>query len=215
MKINLNKGQEVYLTSDTHYNHTNLCKGTSQWENTRPGQVRNFDKLEEMNNTIVNNINEMVGENDVLIHFGDFSFSSFNSIVEFRNKIVCKNIYLIFGNHDHHIINNKENCQSLFAWCGYYLNAEIIDSNVEKGQPYTKTKFICSHFPIASWEEMGRGRVHLHGHTHLPSHLKLNNRALDVGMDGNNLKPYNLKEVMKLMKGQPIGRLILPQDHHE
>jgi len=30
-----------------------------------------------MNDTLVNNINEMVGENDVLIHLGDWSFGGF------------------------------------------------------------------------------------------------------------------------------------------
>jgi len=38
---------------------------------------------------------------------------------------------------------------------------------------------------------------------------------LDVGMDGNDMKPYSLDDVMRLVKNQPIKKLVLPKDHHE
>lgn len=31
MKILLQPGQRVWFTSDTHYNHANICRGTTQW----------------------------------------------------------------------------------------------------------------------------------------------------------------------------------------
>jgi calcineurin-like phosphoesterase family protein len=72
------------------------------------------------------------------------------------------------------------------------------------------------HFPIASWIDMNKGVIHLHGHTHLPHHLKIGEgRSIDFGMDGNGLKPYELTELFGLVRNQPVRKLVLPKDHHE
>jgi calcineurin-like phosphoesterase family protein len=212
MKIEIKPGQNVYLTSDTHYNHPNICKTASTW--TNKSKTRDFKSLSHMNQIIVNNINSMVGEDDILIHFGDVSFSGIESLFEWREQIICKNIYLFFGNHDEKIIANKDNCQNLFVECHHYANVEIIYPQIKKDEKKPRYKFIASHFPIHSWDELGKGRIHLFGHTHLPKHLKVINRAMDVGMDGNNMMPYNLLDVFKILEKQPIGNLIIPQDHH-
>jgi YVTN family beta-propeller protein len=58
--------------------------------------------------------------------------------------------------------------------------------------------------------------MHLHGHVHLPPHLRINDgKAMDVGVDGNNLYPINLKEIRSIMKDRPNKKLTLPKDHHE
>jgi len=222
MKINLQKGQEVFFVSDTHYGHVNLCKGTSNWGDARPGDMRDFDSLSEMNDTIVKNINDVVGENDVLIHFGDFSFGGINNIWEFRKRINCKNIYLIFGNHDEKIIDNKVlpnhlnlESQYIFTWCGHYQEFEIIYPQLNKAHKALRYKFVAMHYPIASWPDMNKGRVHFHGHCHLPSHRKVhNNRSMDVGLDGNAFKPYIIHEAFDLVKNNKIQPIILNQDHH-
>jgi calcineurin-like phosphoesterase family protein len=63
MKLNLNKGQRLWFTSDTHYNHANICASTTQWDN--PVTLRDFKSLEHMNAHLVGNINELVGQDDV------------------------------------------------------------------------------------------------------------------------------------------------------
>ena len=77
----------VWITSDKHYHHTNICRGITRWR-TQDGkipieQTRNFQDLDEMNSTIVNNINQKVGPNYTLIHLCDFSFGGFDKIGEF------------------------------------------------------------------------------------------------------------------------------------
>ena len=37
---------------------------------------------------------------------------------------------------------------------------------------------------------------------------------MDVGVDGNNLEPYSLNEILKIMDGRPVKHLVLPKDHH-
>ena len=71
------------------------------------------------------------------------------------------------------------------------------------------------HFPIASWNEISRGRIHLHGHTHLsPKHRVSPGRSMDVGVEGNGLFPIPLEEVLKIMKGRSVANLVLPEDRH-
>ena len=215
MKIVLEKGQNLYFTSDTHYGHSNICRATTNWTDA-DSVTRDFKSLDHMNDTIVNNINSIVGENDVLIHLGDWSFGGFENIAEFRSRIICKNIHLTYGNHDHHIRRNKDNIQSIFSSTQDYMHLDIRRPSIKGKGMMDKFSFICMHFPIASWDSMNVSMMHLHGHTHLPKHLRIaNGRAMDVGTDGNDLQPISLDEVVSLLKNQPIKKLCLPKDHHE
>ena len=213
MKLVLEKGQRLFFTSDTHYAHSNICSATTKWEGAS-NMTREFNSLEHMNTTLVNNINNMVGEDDILIHLGDWSFGGFDKIEEFRSQINCKNIHLIFGNHDHHIERNKEGVQRLFSSVQNYLRLEV-KRPINKATVQT-FKFVCMHYPIASWHDMNQGVIHLHGHVHLPYHLRLaDGKAMDVGVDGNELEPLSLDEILQLMEDRPIKKLALPKDHHE
>jgi calcineurin-like phosphoesterase family protein len=219
MKIKLNNEQKLWFTSDTHYNHKNICRGITGWrteDNKIPiSQTRDFNDLGHMNNTIVNNINSVVGQDDILIHLGDWSFGGFESIGEFRNRIICRNIHLVLGNHDHHIENNRDNCRDLFLSVNHYIELEVIIPSI-KLSTSRSYGFILMHYPIASWKDMNKGIYHLHGHVHLPPQHKISSgRAMDAGIDGNNIMPYGLSEVVKLLTNQPVSNLRLPSDHHE
>ena len=211
MKLILNKGQRLFFTSDTHYNHANICSATTKW--TDPVTCREFKSLEYMNAHLVGNINEMVGQDDVLFHLGDWSFGGFEQIELFRNQIVCRNIHIITGNHDHHIENNREGIQSIFSSVNKYLNL-IVKYNV--GTPLQdEARFALMHFPIASWDNMARGAIHLHGHVHFEADKRIGvGKMMDVGVDGNGLYPIDMSEVLKLMRNQPI-KSMFSFDHHE
>jgi calcineurin-like phosphoesterase family protein len=212
MKIVLEKGQRIFFTSDSHYSHSNLCRSTTNWSDV--SKTRDFKSLDHMNDSIVNGINSTVGENDVLIHLGDFSFGGFENIGEFRSRIICKNVHLILGNHDHHIERNKGGVQDLFESINHYAVLNI--RRPGKDNEMEKHSIVLCHFPIASWDSMNTGRIHLHGHTHLGPQIKIAaGRAMDVGADGNGLDPYSLDEILKLLQDRPIRRLFLPSDHHE
>lgn len=212
MKITLEKGQRIFFTSDSHYGHRGICRPTSHWEDT--SKTRDFESLNHMNSVLVDEINNRVNENDVLVHLGDFSFGGFENIAEFRSRIICKNIHLILGNHDHHIQRNKSNIQSLFSSVQNYAFLSLKKPGKNKGME--RFSFVLCHFPIASWDGMNSGVIHLHGHVHLSPHNKIaEGRAMDVGADGNEMTPYSLEEIMKLLKDRPIKRLSLPEDHHE
>ena len=207
--LKIENDRKVWVTSDTHYSHTNICRGITNWRlpngDVPEKQTRPFETLDKMNTSIVNNINEVVGQDDVLIHFGDWSFGGFENIEELRNRIWCKEIHLIYGNHDHHLVNNRDNCQSLFTSTQWFLQLNYMGETME-----------CMHYPIASWNGLNKGRIHLHGHCHLPNEKKILYRRMDVGMDGHlEFRPYDLhREILNPMKKQPIGSELGVDDHH-
>ena len=241
MKITLEKDQKIFFTSDTHFGHSNICRATTKWT-SREDLTRDFSSLEDMNETLIKNINDNVGENDILFHLGDWSFGGIENIMKFRERIFCKNIHLILGNHDHHIEDNKiipgywedENdlihkgecshkykeifnlySQKIFKSVNNYLKIEI---KIPQGKnvKHLRFDFVLCHYPIASWHDMNKGVMHLFGHVHLPKKDKIREgKSLDVGCDGNDLKPYSLEEVIKLIEKRPIKKLSLPADHHE
>ena len=197
----------VFITSDCHFSHKNLCRGVTGWRTT-DGKIpisstRDFPTLDLMNDTIVNNINSKVGQDDTLIMLGDIAFGGFENITIFLDRLICKNIHLVLGNHDHHIKNNRENIHDRFLSVQNYLEANINGEN-----------FVMTHYPFESWNGLNKGVIHLHGHVHLPASRKWGNgKRLDVGVDGNGYFPYKITEIVHMMDRREIGS-DLSNDHH-
>jgi len=197
----------VFISSDTHYAHKNICRGVTDWR-TQDGEIpvgstRDFDTIEQMNERLVNGINNVVGQDDTLILLGDVSFGGFENIGIFLDRLICKNIHLILGNHDHHIENDRENIQSKFLSVQHYLEVNINDKN-----------FVLCHYPLQSWNGLNKGVIHLHGHVHLGPNRKFGNgKRLDVGVDGNDMVPYSIDAIIRVMNKIPVGS-DMSDDHH-
>jgi calcineurin-like phosphoesterase family protein len=193
MKIQTTKN--IWFTSDTHFGHKNICRGVSDWNwKDNPESVRPFDTLDQMNNAIVNNINNKVAQDDTLIHLGDWSFGGFENIKKFRDRLICENIIIILGNHDHHIKRNKENIRDLFS---HVLKEEQLIIN--------KQVFHVYHYAVESWFEQNRGTIMLHGHVHALREKRFGiGKRMDVGIDGSpDFAPYHIDEIIKLMENRP------------
>jgi calcineurin-like phosphoesterase family protein len=206
--IKIDKDRKVWITSDTHYGHKNICRGVTSWR-LPDGRIpikktRDFDTIEEMNESIVDGINSVVGQDDVLIHLGDFSFGGFENIQKFRDRIICKEIHLILGNHDTHIENNKGGVQELFTSVNHYTRLL-----------YKNKTFVLFHFPISSWDSLNKGHIHLHGHVHLPTNLRFGKgKKMDVGMDGHpTFGVYGMGDIIQIMDKREIASDML-FDHH-
>jgi calcineurin-like phosphoesterase family protein len=204
------KDKKVWFASDSHYSHKNICRGVSDWKdeqgNVRIESTRDFKTLEEMNDTIVNNINKVVEQEDVLIHFGDWSFGGEENIKKLRDRIFCKNIYLMIGNHDHHIQKNSDSVQQLFTHVSH-LQDFLINNQM----------IVACHYPISSWNKLRRGSWMIHGHIHNKGNARFTGegKTMDVGMDGHpEFRPYSFEEVKSLMDKRPIKSTVL-EDYHE
>jgi calcineurin-like phosphoesterase family protein len=65
------------------------------------------------------------------------------------------------------------------------------------------------HYPLGSWNEIGKGAIQLYGHCH-GSYEFNRGRQLDVGVDSNDFKPWLLDDLVENLA------LIEPAsvDHH-
>lgn len=206
--IKIEKDRKVWVCSDSHFAHKNICRGVTEWrlpDGSIPiSQTRDFNTIEQMNETIVNNINSVVGQDDVLIHLGDWSFSGVENIKKFRDRILCKEIHLILGNHDTNIEKNRDNVQELFTSVSHYT--KLI---------YKFKTFVLSHYPIQSWDGLNKGHIQLHGHVHLPTNLRFGKgKKMDVGMDGHpTFGVYDIDDIIRIMDKREIASDML-FDHH-
>lgn len=189
----------IWVTSDTHWNHKNLVRGTTEWDLTKKGtlSVRDFDTLEKHNATIINNINSVVKHDDILWHLGDWSFGGEPNIKKFRDQLNCQTINLVLGNHDHHIERNPSNYKQLFTTIQHYAKITI-----------NKQEIVLSHFAFRVWDKMAKGAIHLYGHSH--GSLPGQGRSQDVGLDTNSLMPYNILSLIDILVKKPIEIV----DHH-
>jgi calcineurin-like phosphoesterase family protein len=162
-----------------------------------------------MNMALVDGINKYVKEDDILYHLGDWSFGGVQNIFQFRNYIICKNIHLILGNHDQHIID-KEIKYHDTTFNPIELFSSVQDVlTIELG----KTKLFLSHYSHRVWLGSHKGVIHLYGHSHgsIPDYGK----SMDVGVDVafkkfGEYRPFNIGDITNIMSKRTIEKI----DHH-
>lgn len=199
------KHQTIWITSDTHYGHANMVAGISEWKDI--SRCRPFITIDEMNDVLVTNINNVVKEQDLLFHLGDWSLGGSENIERFRKRLHVKEIHLITGNHNAFIRKNMEHYGHFF-----HILPDLYTITIDK------TFLVLCHYPLASWEKCSHGSLMLHGHIHSNPLTKHKiGRILDIGIDGSTeFRPYNLREeIIPFLKNQPISNLITySKDYH-
>lgn len=172
----------TWFTSDLHFFHKNILRYCAA---SRP-----FDTIEDMNAELVRQWNAHVSPQDTVWILGDVSFGAVEPTVEILNQLKGRK-QLIRGNHDYKMMRHAE-FRECFVSIDHYR--EFRHEGV----------LIClMHYPIASWNERNHGSFMLHGHSH-GQPTGLTGRILDVGVDTNGLKPYNLKELYNSLKNVPV-----------
>ena len=136
---------KVFVTSDTHFSHTNIIKYCN----------RPFANAAEMNEAIIERWNSVVGPNDIVIHCGDFALgpsSDMDAIVSRLNG----SIVLILGNHDHKTLAyyNKYFMKAIYSPLTLHLMTE------ENKCQHT---YIFSHYPP---QEVQGYATYYFGHVH-------------------------------------------------
>ena len=196
----------IWITSDTHFGHTNIAG--SKISNWTSG-YRDFNSVHEMNMALVDGINKYVKEDDILYHLGDWSFGGVHNILQFRNYIVCKNVHLILGNHDQHIVDKE------IKYHDTSFNPIEIFSSVQDVLTLDigKTKLFLSHYSHRVWLGSHKGVIHLYGHSHgsIPDYGK----SMDVGVDVafkkfGEYRPFNIGDITNIMSKRTIEKI----DHH-
>lgn len=193
----------IWFTSDTHYNHSNIVLGCS--ELTNKNGCRDFDNLEEHNQNLVDSINRYARPNDIIYHLGDWSLGGKNSIWDFYKQVATLNWHFIYGNHDHHIIRNRflQNCELYPEDLFQSINGTLIKS-------IGGHDFVLNHYAMRTWDRSSQGTIHLYGHSHgrMPDYIDDDGKlfkTLDVGVDNafklfGEYRPFALEEVLSMMR---------------
>lgn len=187
---------ETFFTSDTHFHHANIIRYSN----------RPFKNVVEMNDTIINNWNAVVTKDDVVYHLGDFAFGREDYHIDMILQRLNGYIIFIEGNHDKLTRRNKSKFYNY-----YYGHHEIT---------LYEQHIVMNHYPMLVWNKKHHGSWMLCGHTHynLPVSRKDSmelGKLLDVGVDGNDYKPYSFDDLKRIMNTKPMmSKNVLFSDHH-
>ena len=180
-------GSRVYFTSDTHFNHTNIINYCQ----------RPFKNVDEMNERIIANWNEVVGENDIIFHLGDFCLGGATEWTRLLDRLNGK-IYLIMGNHDRK--NIRQGFMDRFEHVAMQMHIEV-----------GKQRIYLNHYPFLCFEGGYKDVWQLFGHVHTrktntgidAGRLQyLYPTQYDVGVDNNNFAPVSFEQVKKIIGKQ-------------
>ena len=175
-----------FVTSDIHFSHANIMKFCPE------SRAFNND-VTLMDETIVKNWNAKIQPEDHTYILGDVAFCNAQKASNFMRRLNGTKT-LIRGNHDKKILNSSEFVDCFVAVQDYY--SIVVD----------KVHVIMFHYPIAEWDQMHRGAVHLHGHLHGGKSGMEKYRCMDVGMDTNYCRPYTLEYVInQCLRGEIKG----------
>lgn len=220
----------IYFIADTHFGHKNIASvNGSNWDKGH----RPYGSLHEMNKDLIEGINKTVGQDDTLYHIGDWSFGGVENIWNFRKRLICNNIHLILGNHDHHIENDRiiqipdEDRDLCFNRFGGFstIKAGDLFSSVSYVREITINgkKFFLSHYAHRVWPGSHKGVYHLYGHSHDSLDIVDNwgtpnfwGRSMDCGIESairilGEARPFSLTDITNILDERPVKFV----DHHE
>lgn len=185
----------TYFTSDVHWGHKNIIKYSN----------RPYQSVEEMNKALIDNWNSVVKPNDYIFSLGDFSLMKIGHVIEILKQL-NGNLYMILGNHDEEIQNNKQ----------LLLDMGLVKEITSYKEIKINGQFICLfHYAMRTWNRSHRGSWQLFGHSH--DSMPPFGKSVDVGVDARYVlngiteyRPLSFIEIKKFMD----KRVIETEDYH-
>ena len=167
--------KEIWLISDTHFNHKNMI----EWRTGRPG----FSSVEEMNQLMIDNWNSNIKQGDIVYHLGDVFMGSQDWFKSNWPRLNGRK-RLIVGNHD----------DIKFLSCGGFF------SKVLMWRKFQEFGILLSHVPLDkgslyNWKS-DEYLHNVHGHTHRNNHEDVDTYT-NICVEQTNYKPINIEEVRK------------------
>ena len=179
-----------WFTADCHFGHVNIIKHSH----------RPFENVDDMDETIINNLNVCVKKEDMLYIVGDFCGQRRKAdyIQHYADQINCKNIILIFGNHD-----DQAQTRKVFDSCYDMYTVKVKE---DKNQ-----HVVLCHYAMKVWAASHRGTWHLYGHSHGNLEEDPHSKSFDIGVDCWDYYPL----YYDLIKTHMDKKLpFIPVDHH-
>ena len=167
----------ILLASDPHFTHSNILTFTN-YDGTK---LRSFDSVEHMNETMIENHNNVVRPKDKVYWLGDLAMQK-----KFPHEIFSRlngEKVLIKGNHDQSKLSD------------YVRHFKDVRGS------HQLSKMLLTHIPVHP-DSLGRWTANVHGHLH-SNEVMLNGvpdpRYLCISMERFNYTPISLEDVIKLV----------------
>lgn len=190
-----------FFTADLHLGHKNIIEYCN----------RPWKTVEEMNVGLISNWNSVVSPDDTVFFLGDLFFCGKQKAIDILSNLNGR-IHWIAGNHDKGYVK-KQDLLSRFEGVDKLKNIRIkciLERN--GGIVEFDKKIVLCHFPLLSWEGLGGGSWHLHGHCHGSLRDQLGGLRMDVGVDCHaDYRPFSLDEVIDHMDSRKAEFV----DHHK
>lgn len=181
-------GDQVFFCGDTHFLHSNILKFCH----------RPFEDIDEMDAMLMANWNEVVGEDDVVYHLGDFAMGPSGRVREILERLNGR-IRLCEGSHEQSALAKGNRGVFEAVADGYYLTFE------DEGGDRLPGGIFLSHYLHKTFPHSHHGSWHLYAHSHgrLDSYAAAEGRLLDVGVDSHEYRPWTMDEVAAVMETRP------------
>lgn len=171
--------RNIWFVSDQHYGHQNILK----FKTPEGNPLREFDSVEHMNETMIENHNRVVKDSDIVYNCGDVFFGEgWKALPRLKGRK-----RLILGNHDtaknQYILNNF---QKILMW-----------------RMFPEFGIVVTHVPIHTGSFEMRAMVNVHGHTHRNWVMKVDETGkevvdknyFNVCVENHNYTPIHLDEL--------------------
>jgi calcineurin-like phosphoesterase family protein len=160
-----------FFTGDEHFFHKNIIRFCN----------RPYLSVEEMNEAIIQNHNEIVSDNDITIHLGDFTLlKNSPEIFKIIKRLNGKHTF-IQGSHD--------------RWLQDKRYQQIWEKKIDEYY------VVCCHYAMRVWPRSHYNSWQLYGHSH--GNLEPVGKQWDVGVDNNNFYPVSFDSLVEIMKNRP------------
>jgi calcineurin-like phosphoesterase family protein len=200
----LSAGQ-TWFTADLHFGHQNIIGYCN----------RPFDGVSSMNDALIRNWNETVGENDIVYVLGDFALGTIADTLPLAAELSGRKI-LVAGNHDRCWAGHGHTAD---GWLERYLDAgfdEVLQGVVRLN--LGEQQVLMCHFPYAGDSDdadrfvehrpTDHGEWLLHGHVHDRwAQLDL---MINVGVEVAGYRPIEAEFVLDLIRAGPRHSQIQP-----
>lgn len=200
-----------YFTADLHLGHPGILKHVARTAFMTDEDRASFERraangelnrwkpskasITAMDRGLIGNINSVVPEDATLWILGDFALvRDERSLRRYRESIRCRDVRLVWGNHDRRPIA-RPHFTACYEAVMLHIGAQSTMTEDEKWGPGSSAspgrnarRVFLSHYAHAVWHHAHRGVFHLYGHSHgnfepwreanMPSAL-----SMDVGVD--------------------------------
>lgn len=207
---------KIWFTADTHFGHKKIafyakrrfCMTAEElstldsiWNSKsfNNNWSPSWSSVSKMDDHLIKKINEYVKKDDILWHLGDFCCArkkDTESVAKkYKEKINCKNIFLVLGNHDHDEIKNVFN-----------------DNYIQYEFKFNSVSIILSHYAHVFWNKSHSKSWMLYGHAHSTAEEWLDEHmpgrlSMDVGVDNiykilGEYRPISFEEIFDIFKNR-------------